>query len=50
MSNHVSALFGTKYPKKVNGIILYSGLLKDTIKVFGGFPQEREPEKIYFSS
>ena len=45
MGGHVSALFGTKYSNEVNGIILCSGLLKDTIKVFGGFPQEGEPEK-----
>ena len=45
MGGHVNALFGTKYPNQVKGIIIASGLLKDNFHLFGDIPLEGEPEK-----
>ena len=44
MGGHVSALFGTKYPNEVKGIILAAGLLKDTMHLFGELPIKGDPE------
>ena len=45
MGGHVNALFATKYPNQVKGVIIASGLLKDNFHLFGNLPLEGEPEK-----
>ena len=45
MGGHVNALFGTKYPNQVKGVIIASGLLKDNFHLFGDLPLEGEHEK-----
>ena len=44
MGGHVTALFATKYPNEIKGAITASGLLKDTIHLFGNLPLEGDPE------
>ena len=44
MGGEVSAVFGTKYPNEVKGIILAAGVLKDTMKLFGDLPIKGDPE------
>ena len=39
MGGHVAALFGTKYPEEVNGIVLASGVLRYNLTNFGYLPR-----------
>lgn len=44
MGGHVAALYGTKYPGKVNGYILAAGVLRYHQMNFGYLPRPEDPE------
>lgn len=45
MGGHVSALYGTKYPNEVRGIILAAGVLRYNFMNFGWLPRPEAPEE-----
>ncbi len=45
MGGHVSALYGTKYPNVVRGIILAAGVLRYNFMNFGWLPRPEAPEE-----
>lgn len=45
MGGHVSALYGTKYPGQVRGIILAAGVLRYHFMNFGWLPRPEAPEE-----
>lgn len=45
MGGHVSALYGTKYPNEVRGIILAAGVLRYNFMNFGWLPRPEDPEE-----
>ena len=47
MGGHTCALFGTKYPNQVKGIVLCAAVLKDIAHLFGDLPLKDDPEKYY---
>ena len=47
MGGHTCALFGTKYPNEVKGIVLWAAVLKDNAHLFGELPIKEDPEKYY---
>lgn len=44
MGGHVAALYGTKYPNEVRGIILAAGVLRYNFMNFGWLPRPEAPE------
>lgn len=47
MGGHTCALFGTKYPNQVKGIVLCAAVLKDILHLFGDLPIKEDKEKYY---
>ena len=47
MGGYTCALFGTKYPNQVKGIVLCAAVLKDNAHLFGDLPLKDDPEKYY---
>ena len=45
MGGHVAALYGTKYPNEVRGIILAAGVLRYNFMNFGWLPRPEAPEE-----
>ncbi len=45
MGGHVSALYGTKYPNEVRGIITAAGVLRYNFMNFGWLPRPEAPEE-----
>ena len=45
MGGHVAALYGTKYPNEVRGIILAAGVLRYHFMNFGWLPRPEDPEE-----
>lgn len=45
MGGHVSALYGTKYPNQVRGIILAAGVLRYNFMNFGWLPRPEQPDE-----